>query len=117
MYIGDSDKQFQETIDRANAYIGAGADGIFIPGNLTKDILKDLVKAIDAPLNVLPSKTNYSIDDLKNLGVKRMSLGSGPVRSSIALIKDISEELYTKKTLNTMFNTTIPYEEANKLFE
>ena len=115
--IGDSDKQFQETIDRANAYIGAGADGIFIPGNLTKDILKDLVKAIDAPLNVLPSKTNYSIDDLKNLGVKRMSLGSGPVRSSIALIKDISEELYTKKTLNTMFNTTIPYEEANKLFE
>ena len=115
--IGDDEKRFQLTIDRANAYIEAGADGIFIPGNLTKDILKDLVNSIDAPLNVLPSKTNYTINDLKNIGVARMSLGSGPVRSSLALIREISTELYTNKTLNVMFNTSIPYEEANKLFE
>ena len=115
--IGDKEKRLQLAIDRANAYIEAGADGIFIPGNLTKDTLKDLVKSIDAPLNVLPSKTNYSIHDLKNIGVTRMSLGSGPVRSSLAIIREISTELYTNKTLNTMFTTTISYEDANKIFE
>ena len=115
--IGEKEKRFQMAIDRATAYIEAGADGIFIPGNLTKELLKDLVTSIDAPLNVLPSKTNYSINDLKDLGVRRMSLGSGPVRSSIAIIKEISDELYSNKTLKAMFNTTISYEEANKLFE
>ena len=115
--IGKEEKRFEMAIDRATAYIDAGADGIFIPGNLSKDLLKDLVKSIDAPLNVLPSKTNYSINDLKNIGVKRVSTGSGPVRSSLAIIKDISEELFTKKTLNVMFNTTISYEDANKLFD
>ncbi len=115
--IGEKEKRFQLAVDRANAYVDAGADGIFIPGNLTKEILKDLVASIDVPLNVLPSKTNYTINDLKNIGVARMSLGSGPVRSSLAIIKEIATELYTKKTLDTMFKTTIPYEEANKLFE
>ena len=115
--IGDADKRLKLTLDRADAYILAGADGIFIPGNLSQDLLKELVTSIDAPLNVLPSKTNYSINDLKNIGVARMSTGSGPVRSSLALIKEISDELYTTKTMNTMFNTTIPYDDANKLFE
>lgn len=115
--IGEPEKRFQQVVDRATAYIEAGADGIFIPGNLSKEILQELVKSIDAPLNVLPSKTNYTLQDLQNIGVARMSLGSGPVRSSIAIIQQIASELYTNKTLNTMFATTIPYEEANKLFE
>ena len=115
--IGEKEKRFQLVIDRAHAFIQAGADGIFVPGNLPKVTYIELVKSIDAPLNVLPSKTNYTVDDLKNIGVARMSLGSGPVRSSIALIKEIAMELYSKKTLNTMFNTSISYEDANKLFE
>ena len=46
-----------------------------------------------------------------------MSLSSGPVRSSLTLIKEIVDELFTKKTLNAMFDTSKTYEDANKLFE
>jgi 2-methylisocitrate lyase-like PEP mutase family enzyme len=70
------------TLERAYAYVEAGADGVFVPGAADPEILRELTGAIAAPLNtlVIPS---LSLDELGALGVRRVSTGSLPYRAAI----------------------------------
>lgn len=70
------------TLDRARAYVDAGADGIFVPGATDPVVLERLVNAIPLPLNVLlvPGRT---VRQLGDLGVRRVSTGSLPYRAAI----------------------------------
>lgn len=58
----------------------AGADGVFVPGPVTRDALRELAAAISVPLNVLPI---LPLDELAELGVRRVSTGSLPYRAAI----------------------------------
>jgi 2-methylisocitrate lyase-like PEP mutase family enzyme len=70
------------TLERAYAYVEAGADGVFVPGAGAPEVLRTLTGAIAAPLNtlVIPS---LSLDELGALGVRRVSTGSLPYRAAI----------------------------------
>ncbi|WP_439662020.1 isocitrate lyase/phosphoenolpyruvate mutase family protein [Lentzea sp. HUAS TT2] len=69
----------EETEDRARRYVDAGADGIFVAG-LTEP--RDIEKlATLAPLNVLAQQRTPQ--ELKNLGVKRISTGSLLFRAAL----------------------------------
>jgi len=66
----------QEAVDRANAYLDAGADcayPIFCP----PETVEDLVNAINGPINVLLSPGMPSADELERSGVARATWGSG----------------------------------------
>jgi 2-methylisocitrate lyase-like PEP mutase family enzyme len=66
------------TAERAEAYLAAGADGIFVPG-IRED---DEIRALPAPLNVLllPGMT---VAGLARLGVARISFGSLLYRAAL----------------------------------
>src|ERR1700676_1746868 len=70
------------TLDRAARYVGAGADGIFVPGATEPDVLRELTAAIPLPVNVL-AIPGLSLTDLAALGVRRVSTGSLPYRAAI----------------------------------
>jgi 2-methylisocitrate lyase-like PEP mutase family enzyme len=72
-----------ETVDRASRYVEAGADGIFVPGASDPDLVRDLARAIDRPLNVLAIQ-GQSPADLGALGVRRVSTGSLPYRAALS---------------------------------
>jgi 2-methylisocitrate lyase-like PEP mutase family enzyme len=76
------DETVEATIERARAYVDAGADGIFVPGLAEPDVLRALTAAVDAPLNVLviPGK---SLAELAELGIRRVSTGSLPYRAAM----------------------------------
>jgi 2-methylisocitrate lyase-like PEP mutase family enzyme len=65
-----------ETLERARAYVDAGADGIFVPGVTDEHEIAALAEAIPLPLNVLFSPNTRSIAQLAKLGVARISTGS-----------------------------------------
>lgn len=67
---------FDETVERAAAYLAAGASGIFVPGVADLELIARLVAAIDAPLNILVGPGSPSIGELKEAGVRRASAGS-----------------------------------------
>ena len=69
-----------DTLARAQSYVDAGADGVFVPGPITRDALRDLAAAIPVPLNVLPI---LPLGELAELGVRRVSTGSLPHRAAI----------------------------------
>jgi 2-methylisocitrate lyase-like PEP mutase family enzyme len=55
--------------------------------------------------------------ELEQLGVRRVSEGSGPMRATMMLARRIAEELLQKGTYASFHNDALPYPEANKLFE
>jgi 2-methylisocitrate lyase-like PEP mutase family enzyme len=72
----------EATIERAGAYLRAGADGIFVPGATDADVLRELATHIAAPLNVLPVP-GKTVAALGALGVRRISTGSLPYRAAV----------------------------------
>jgi 2-methylisocitrate lyase-like PEP mutase family enzyme len=65
-----------ETLERARAYVDAGADGIFVPGVTDETEIAALAEALSVPLNVLFSPNAGSVPRLADLGVARISTGS-----------------------------------------
>lgn len=84
----------KESVKRANMYLEAGADLVFVTKVSTLDEAKSLVKEINGPLSIaagLPYNiNNFSINDLAEIGVARISLPTIAIQSSIkALLKSV----------------------------
>ncbi len=73
---GSGARRCDETLERARAYVDAGADGIFVPGVTDENEIATLAEALPVPLNVLFSPNTLSVARLAELGVARISTGS-----------------------------------------
>ncbi|MEU8267986.1 isocitrate lyase/phosphoenolpyruvate mutase family protein [Sphaerisporangium sp. NPDC049002] len=71
------------TMDRAEAYLQAGADGIFVPGLDDERVITTLACGLDAPLNILFTPGGASFRRLAALGVRRVSCGSLLFRAAV----------------------------------
>lgn len=113
----DDKEKFRLAVQRANAYRAAGADCLFVPFVTDAATIGDLVKAIDGPLNILPMPGSPPIAEMMRLGVARVSVGSGPMRAIMAQTRRIARELRDLGTYECFMRDTIPYAEANALFD
>ncbi|MFB9356971.1 isocitrate lyase/PEP mutase family protein [Actinoplanes nipponensis] len=75
-----------ETVERATAYLAAGADGIFVPGVTDPATVAALVARIDAPVNVMAGPGAPPVGELAALGVARISLGSSVAQAAYGLV-------------------------------
>ena len=68
---------FAETVRRAERYLAAGADCIFVPGVAAAEEIGRLTAAIGAPVNVVSGLVAPVLDaaTLRSLGVARISVG------------------------------------------
>jgi len=115
MPIGPEAMRFERTVERLQAYRAAGADCVFAPGVSERGLIEKLVKAIDAPLNILVTPGCPPIPELEQIGVARASIGSGVMRSTLGLVRRIGKELLEKGTYSTVFEGAIPFAEVNAL--
>jgi 2-methylisocitrate lyase-like PEP mutase family enzyme len=106
------------TIERANKYKEAGADCIFVPdvGDFNSEIITELVKEIDAPVNVIAGANTPPTSELQEIGVARVSLGPRPMRATFELLRNISQELLQFGTYTQMTGGTTTYSEVNSWF-
>ena len=112
--VGEESERVERAVERANAYYEAGSDCLFVPGVTEPEAIKALVDGIDGPLNVLGGPGAPTIPELDELGVARVSVGSGPMRATLGFLREISEELRDDGTYASMENA-IPYSELNEL--
>jgi 2-methylisocitrate lyase-like PEP mutase family enzyme len=75
--LKEGDAVYAETIARARRYREAGANSIFVPAAAEEPLLARLVRDVVLPLNVLAWPGVPPADRLKELGVRRLSAGSG----------------------------------------
>jgi len=115
--IGDATAQLRTSIERANRYREAGADCLFVPAVTDKVAIKTLVQEIQGPINILTVPGCPPIPELEQLGVRRVSEGSGPMRATMGLARRIAQELLSTGTYKSFHEGSVPYPEANKLFE
>ncbi len=86
-----------DTIARLVAFEEAGADVVYAPGIEDPDIIRRIVETVSIPVNVLalPSMTVQSLEDL---GVARVSVGSGLSRAAFSAFYAGARELMEEGT-------------------
>jgi 2-methylisocitrate lyase-like PEP mutase family enzyme len=72
-----TDQRVAETLRRAAGYQAAGADGIFVPGVAARQDIEAICRAAALPVNVMAVSGLPALDELRALGVSRLSAGSG----------------------------------------
>jgi 2-methylisocitrate lyase-like PEP mutase family enzyme len=117
MQIGDASTRFDRACDRLKAYRDAGADCVFIPGITSEDLIERFVQALQCPINILAVAGVPPIARLKELGVARVSVGSGMMRSAMGHTRRIAEQLKDTGEFDKMIEGAIPYADANNLFK
>ncbi len=111
---GNSDADYSEAARRLVAFRDAGADCVFAPGLSDAATIGRLVKEVVCPLNILAGVGTSSIPELAALGVARVSVGSGPMRATLGLLRRVAEELKTSGTYGAMAGA-VHYAEVNKM--
>ena len=116
--IPKADK-ISECLQRAEAYLAAGADSIFIPDleDMDEETIAELVKGIDAPLNIIAGSSTPPVQRLQELGVKRISFGPRPMRAVYSLLKKTAREIIDTGTYGLMSDSSISYSEMNQWFK
>jgi 2-methylisocitrate lyase-like PEP mutase family enzyme len=115
--FGASETRLGVAIERGKAFLEAGADCVFVPGVRDAATIGALVKGIGGPLNVLAVEGSPSIPELEALGVARVSLGSGPMRATMALLRDIARELKGPGTYKAFTKHAMTFNEVNDLMK
>ena len=93
LQVGEESGRYDETVKRLRAYCNAGADCVFAPGLRDPETIGRLVVDLDCPVNILVGPGSPSISELSALGVKRISLGSGPMRAAMGFLGRLAEEV------------------------
>jgi 2-methylisocitrate lyase-like PEP mutase family enzyme len=113
--VGEPGQRFADTVARAEAYLEAGADGIFVPGVSDRATIEALVKAIAAPINILAGPGSPTVAELASLGVARISLGSSVAAAAYGLAQRAVREVLATGAYDSLANGA-DYGELNSLF-
>ncbi|TSE17568.1 isocitrate lyase/phosphoenolpyruvate mutase family protein [Arthrobacter sp. KBS0703] len=84
---------FEETLQRAAAYVAAGADGIFVPGVTDLHVLHELARTVAAPLNALAGIGAASVGELHDAGVRRISIGGNTAKAAYATVSRVAADV------------------------
>ncbi len=105
-------------LERLAAYAEAGADCLYAPGVSNPDEITQIVKTVaPKPVNVLVSGFNHqlSFSQLADLGVRRISLGSGLALAAWGTFLRAAQDIQTNGTFNLLANNTASAD-LNQLF-
>ncbi len=115
--VGDPNP-LHTALDRLTAYAEAGADCLYAPGVSNPDEIAQIVKKL-APksVNILVSGFNHqlSMSQLANLGVRRVSVGSGLALAAWGAFLRAAQDIKTNGSFTLLANNA-PSADLNELF-
>jgi 2-methylisocitrate lyase-like PEP mutase family enzyme len=110
---------FRVAIDRLVAYAEAGADCLYAPGVQKPDEIAEIVKAVSPkPVNVLVSGFNreLTLSQLSDLGVRRISVGSGLAAVAWGAFIRAARSIATTGRFDDAFANAATFAELNAIF-
>jgi 2-methylisocitrate lyase-like PEP mutase family enzyme len=116
--VGDPNP-LHTALDRLAAYAEAGADCLYAPGVSNPDEIAQIVKTVSPkPVNVLVSGFNHqlSLSQLADLGVRRISVGSGLALAAWGAFVRAAKDIKTNGTFNLLANGAASAD-LNELFQ
>ena len=100
--LDDPKKALDEAIERGNAYAQAGGDCIFYLNLHDAKTIGTVAKEVKAPVSILAGPQSPSVSQLQDLGVARVSYGSGFLKAAISGAKRMAEEILTNGSVNIL---------------
>jgi 2-methylisocitrate lyase-like PEP mutase family enzyme len=91
-------RDLADTIARLQAYQEAGADVLFAPGLTDLDDVRQVVAAVDRPVNVLPWQGGPTVAQLGEVGVRRISVGGAFAFAALGSVVEAARELLEQGT-------------------
>ena len=102
-YTTKHSNAFDETLNRAQEYKAAGADGIFVPLITDKHEIKTLLETVEIPLNIFLTPDFNDYDTIKELGIQRISSGNKAQAVIVKEIENVFHELNENKNFKILF--------------
>ncbi|MBO9552049.1 isocitrate lyase/phosphoenolpyruvate mutase family protein [Pseudomonas sp.] len=107
-----------DTILRLQAFAEAGADVLYAPGLRSVDEVRAVVQAVaPKPVNVLMGLAGVplSVNQLQDLGVRRISVGSSLARAALGAFQRAALEIRDQGTFS-YGEQALPFAQLNDLF-
>jgi 2-methylisocitrate lyase-like PEP mutase family enzyme len=82
-----------DTITRLQAYQEAGADVLYAPGLTSLDEIRQVVSAVDLPVNVLALPGGPTVPELAQAGVRRVSVGGAFAFAALGAVVEAARDL------------------------
>lgn len=98
----DPKRALHEAIHRGNAYAEAGGDCIFYLFLHSAEMIGTIAKEVQAPISILAGPQSPSVAELQDLGVARVSYGSGFTKAAITATKRLAQEILEKGTCSQL---------------
>lgn len=105
-----------ETLRRAAAIKAAGASGLFVPGIVKADEIRAIVEGQSLPLNIMARPGLPKLDELKAIGVKRMSAATSIYSAAMSAAIAASEEFLAAGDADALWARRGTPPDFNKLF-
>jgi len=110
-----SEAKWEEAVKRGKAYLEAGADGFYPIMLSDKKEITTLVAEIPGPVNILAGPGIPDIKALKEIGVARLSLGPGFLKTAIRAMKQSALQLKDGEGLSAVTDNEISSDYLKKL--
>jgi len=110
-------RDLNDTIKRLQAYQEAGADVLYAPGLVKQEDIASVVSSVDRPVNALMglAGVRLTVDDLSEIGVKRISLGSVLSRVALGAFLRAAHEMRDHGTF-TFGDDTVSFRDISEIF-
>jgi len=102
-----------DTIRRLQAFAEAGADVVYAPGLPSLEAIREVCASVSRPVNVVMglSGPTWSVEQLAEAGVKRISVGGSMARSALGEFMRAAREVLDHGTF-TYASRALPHAEA-----
>lgn len=110
-----AEQKLEESLQRGRAYKDSGADGLYPIFLKDKKQIEIIVKEIGLPVNVMMTQGAPDFEILKNIGVARVSLASGFLRSAVYTMKNIAEKLLREEGMTEIISNMVLSDYLNSL--
>ena len=108
----------KDTIKRLQAYQEAGADVLYAPGIKSREEIAAVISSVDRPVNVVMGLVGaqLSFEELSEIGVKRISLGSSLQRAALGEFVRAAREMKEQGSFSFAARAAAP-KEMTAIFE
>ncbi|VTR75354.1 isocitrate lyase/PEP mutase family protein [Cellulomonas hominis] len=100
--VQDPAEWLAATLDRARAYVDAGADGVFVLGALDAATVAALAEGVTVPLNVAVGPGTLPVAELAAAGAARVSAGSALAEAAYGVAARAARELLVHGTTESL---------------
>jgi 2-methylisocitrate lyase-like PEP mutase family enzyme len=109
-------KDLADTIARLQAYQEAGADVLYAPGLTSLDDIRQVVSAVDRPVNVLAFAGAPPVAELAEAGVSRVSVGAAFAFAALGAVVDAAIEFRDHGTYGYLTTSAVGRKAAGTAF-